>query len=271
MRNKKHVFRFSDSQQIMQQTARTHILISIACLAVFILAILIFAIVLAAAPVDAEDTVATNIEPPAEIQTATIESCEFLIIEETLEIYEFEATSIEEQEPLPIIREPLPIVEKPLLVVEESKEQKIDEDFDILTSCGYTQAELEYAVSDHRRDKMLPYVDTLLEAEERYGVNALYLMSKLGLESGWCKYESGDNNIGGWTNIYGEFMDFESVDHCILYIAEKLSTSFKDDVGTRLEDVCSRYNTSDDYLDKIISIMQNRQDVIENYREENCQ
>ena len=250
---------------IKRQTTMIQTAISIVCFAVFVFITFMDTNVYAETLNNTNNIVGigTSLQEAIEII-----NCESVVTEEITEYYESVKITMRAQKQLPIIQKPLDEYKESSIVTEEFVEQEIDENFDILTPCGYTQAELEYAVSDHRRDEMLQYVDTFLEAEELYGVNALYLMSKFGLESGWCKYESGNNNIGGWTNIRGEFMDFESVDHCILYIAEKLSTNFKDDVGTKLKDVCARYNTSDDYLDKIISIMKSRQDVIEDYRAE---
>jgi len=141
--------------------------------------------------------------------------------------------------------------------------QKINEDFDILKPCGYTQEQLEQAMQSESYKKMLPYVDTIMEAEKEYGVNALYLLCKLGFESGWGKHMAAKNNIGGWKNIYGEFKDFKSVENCIMYIAENLSTIFKDDVGTRLEDVCERYCPEEGYLEMLMEIMEECEQRIE--------
>lgn len=137
--------------------------------------------------------------------------------------------------------------------------QTIDEDFDILQPCGYSVEQLTSVISDDSRKALVPYVDTFLEAEETYGINAFYLICKFGLESGWGQYESGENNIGGWTNADGTYKDFDSVEDCIMYISESLSTSYKNTVGTRLEDVCERYCPNEDYLETLLGIMEDRQ------------
>ena len=134
--------------------------------------------------------------------------------------------------------------------------QKINGDFDILKPSGYTREQLEYAMSGESYKRMLPYVDTIIKAESKYGVNSLYLLCKLGLESGWGKYMVTKNNIGGWMDIHGRFKKFESVDSCIMHIANSLSTIFKADVGTRLEDVCERYCPDDGYLEMLMEIME---------------
>ena len=138
---------------------------------------------------------------------------------------------------------------------ESTSHQAINRDFDILKPCGYTSEQLKSVLSDDAHKEMIPYVDSILEAERTHGVNALYLMCKLGMESGWGKYESGKNNIGGWTNNQGGFKDFNSVDECIMHIAKNLSTSYKDIVGTRLEDVCKRYCQDEGYTELLLEIM----------------
>lgn len=141
--------------------------------------------------------------------------------------------------------------------------QEINEDFDILLPSGYDCEQLLYSVQDKYRYEMAENVPTILEAEEKYGVNALYLMCKLGLESGWAKYPSGENNLGGWTNADGSYMDFDSEEECIMYIAENLSTEYKEKSGTRLADVCERYCPSDGYSETLIDIMVGRKEKIE--------
>lgn len=141
----------------------------------------------------------------------------------------------------------------------KAEPQMITGDFDILSSCGYTKEQLVYALSDGGRETMIPYVDSLLKAEETYGVNAFYLMCKFGLESGWASCMSGANNIGGWTNYDGSYRDFSSVDDCIMYISRNLVSQYSTSVGTRLEDVCGLYSPNDQYLTTLMGIMSDRQ------------
>lgn len=143
------------------------------------------------------------------------------------------------------------------------QQQEINEDFDILLPSGYDCEQLLYSVQDEYRYEMAENVPTILEAEGKYGVNALYLMCKLGLESGWAKYPSGENNLGGWTNADGSYMDFDSEEECIMHIAENLSTEYKEKSGTRLADVCERYCPSDGYSETLIDIMVGRKEKIE--------
>lgn len=153
---------------------------------------------------------------------------------------------------------------EPESYIPEVQRQEISEDFDIFQPCGYTAEELEYALSDNNHKEMLPYVGTLLEAENTYGVNAFYLMCKFGLESGWARYESGENNIGGWTNKDGSYKDFNSVEDCIMHISKNLSTRYKETVGSRLGDVCKRYCPNEGYSEMLMGIMKERKNKIEN-------
>lgn len=141
--------------------------------------------------------------------------------------------------------------------------QPISRDFDVFQPCGYSAEQLCYMLSDSAHQGLLPYVGTYLYAEETYGVNAFYLICKTGYESGWGKYRANTNNIGGWTNGTGGFMSFDSVDECILHIAEKLSTEYRDAVGNRLEDVCRRYCPTPGYTEMVMQIMREQTAVIE--------
>ena len=141
--------------------------------------------------------------------------------------------------------------------------QEINSAFDILTPCGYSKDELAYMLSSDSYKNLSPYIDTFILAEERYGVNAFYLICKCGLESGWGTYPSGENNIAGWRNDDGSYRDFSSVDDCILHVAENLSSVYKDKVGSELKAVCVRYSTSSDYSDRLLSIMAQRKNKIE--------
>lgn len=150
----------------------------------------------------------------------------------------------------------------PIEIVQEEESiirQPITRDFDVFQPSNYTYEDLSLSLSKGSYRTMLPYVDTLIKAEELYGVNALYLMCKLGLESGWGKYTSGINNIGGWTTDSGSFMNFDSVEDCILHIAKNLSTRYRESVGGRLEDVCRRYCSDEGYIETLTGIMIDRE------------
>ena len=144
--------------------------------------------------------------------------------------------------------------------------QPIDINFDILKPCGYTEEELLWCVSDDNHSEMAKYIPFILKAEKKYGVNAFYLMCELGLESGWGKHLAGTNNLGGWMTKEGTYMDFDSGEECIFYIAEKLATDYKDITGTKLVDVCKRYSSNTDYAKVLMEIMEDCKEKIEEYQ-----
>lgn len=154
------------------------------------------------------------------------------------------------------------------LVQQKYYEQIIDEDFDILNPSKLTKDELSYCVNDPERYKMMQYIDYIIQSEKKYGVNSLYLLCQLGLESGWGKYTSGKNNIGGWTTNDGSYKDFESVEDCIMHISRNISTYYKDSVGTKLKNVCSLYSTNKNYCNMLIDIMNDRQNLIKTMNKE---
>ena len=162
-----------------------------------------------------------------------------------------------------IIQDPERMNPEEVFPEERVEPQTIDREFDILQPCGYTADELALAVSDQYRSELLPYVDSFLEAEETYGVNAFYLLCKFGLESGWGKYMAAENNISGWTNADGSYRNFDSVDSCIMHVAKNLSTTYREAVGSKIDDVCARYCQNDGYLDTLLGIMRDREAVIE--------
>ena len=131
--------------------------------------------------------------------------------------------------------------------------QEITASFDVLKGT-HSKDELVKALSRPGYDRFLPYVDTFLYVEKMYGTNALYMLSTLGLESGWGKYTTGKNNIAGWTGRTG-YMDFDSIDECIVHVGRSIATSYKKAVGSKLADVCWRYCPMDMYLGRIMDIM----------------
>ena len=155
------------------------------------------------------------------------------------------------------------VIEYPALVegavFEEITTQEIDLGFDILSNSGYTREDLTRMLSDDAHSGLLPYVDAIKKAEKEYGVNALYLTCKLGLESGWGKYETGTYNIAGWMNNDGTWHNFSSPEDCVMTVAKALATTYKDTVGSSLGAVCNRYSTNPDYSYVLMGIMEEMQ------------
>lgn len=171
-------------------------------------------------------------------------------------IFAFGASSYQVNEPV--------IIEYPPLVTgavfeEKTEPQEITLGFDILSDSGYETEDLVRMLSDDAHSGLLPYVDAIKKAEEEYGVNALYLTCKLGLESGWGKYETGTYNIAGWMNYDGTWHNFSSPEDCVMTVARNLATTYKDTVGTSLGAVCSRYSTNPEYSYVLMDIMEEMQ------------
>ena len=171
-------------------------------------------------------------------------------------IFAFGASSYQVNEPV--------IIEYPPLVTgavfeEEVEAQEINLGFDILSESGYTTEDLIRMLNDEAHSGLLPYVDAIKKAEEKYGVNSLYLTCKLGLESGWGKYETGTYNIAGWMNNDGTWHNFSSPEDCVMTVARNLATTYKDTVGTSLGAVCSRYSTNPEYSYVLMDIMEEMQ------------
>ena len=171
-------------------------------------------------------------------------------------IFAFGASSYQVNEPV--------IIEYPPLVTgavfeEKAEPQEITLGFDILSDSGYETEDLVRMLSDDAHSGLLPYVDAIKKAEDTYGVNALYLTCKLGLESGWGKYETGTYNIAGWMNYDGTWRNFSSPEDCVMTVARNLATTYKDTVGTSLGAVCSRYSTNPEYSYVLMDIMEEMQ------------
>ena len=181
--------------------------------------------------------------------------------------YDLEIVEVSEKKPEIIIADNVIPEIKEMELIEEPKiePQAINRDFDIFKPSGYTYKELEAALQGSSYDALRPYINTFLEAEEKYGVNAFYLMCKLGFESGWGRYQCAPNNIAGWTDGKGGFKSFNSIEECILHVAYRLSDYYKNTVGHRLEDVCNMYCPSDEYVPTLLTIMQQRSIKIERF------
>ena len=135
----------------------------------------------------------------------------------------------------------------------------------------YTLDEFEYVLRD-LRGGLSPYAWVILETGKYYGINPLYLLAKFGLESGWgtSTYFKEKNNIGGWRKYDGSFREFDSVEECIWFIAEGLleynnPESWKY-TGPDIEAVAYRYCQDENYVEVLVSIMDELQEEIDTYR-----
>lgn len=143
--------------------------------------------------------------------------------------------------------------------------QPIDDNFDIMTPTNYTVDDLSKALSSDAHQGLLPFADVFIEAEDTYGINALYLMSTIGWESGWGEHRSNTNNIAGWKDPNtGGWRYFNSEYECIMTVAAEVSTLWVDAVGSSLGNITSRYCPTPGYGDNIKLIMSERQNKILN-------
>lgn len=148
--------------------------------------------------------------------------------------------------------EPEPVEAK---AIPEVYLQPINSDFDIMVSSGLSTDDMIRALGN-ARSGLHDCASAIVEAEQTYGVNALYLAAVLGLESGWGKYEHGSNNIAGWKGgPNGTFSNFNSRYECVMTVARGLSTHFVNSVGSDISDVAIMYCPDYGYLDLLLQIM----------------
>lgn len=117
--------------------------------------------------------------------------------------------------------------------------------------------------------ELKPYAKDYLDAANKYGINVYFLVSKDALESGWGRYRAAPNNLGGWTDDYGEQMAFDSVEAYIdhsarnlrdMYLTPRPPDALPDDKtgkyheGYTLTDVGVHYNGSDAWVEAVAGI-----------------
>ena len=143
---------------------------------------------------------------------------------------------------------------------------QVDTDtFDLRTPCGVTEEELE-AVLKHELKGMAKYY---LAAEEKYGVNAVFLASVSALESGWGRYCFRPNNIFG----YGR-NSFESYGECIDFVASKISKNYLSEEGryysgTTIDAVNRYYNGREAWAETVKSIFDRMLEKVDKARRKN--
>ena len=145
------------------------------------------------------------------------------------------------------------------LKIESSKRltqpQPINWEFDISKTNEYTTEQLKEMFRGPYYDKIRPYINTFIAAEQMYGINAFFLMCLTGLESGWFKYTSGENNIAGWMRNDGSFMDFGSIEECIMHVAAGIANNYIPRIGSNIGKVTHRYCYNEGYTQALLNIM----------------
>lgn len=105
-----------------------------------------------------------------------------------------------------------------------------------------------------------PYAATYIEAGKQYGVDPVFLAAKDAEESGWGRYQAATNNLGGWTNSDGGYMEFETVSDYIYHAAKSISEMYLDEDGcyhhgVSLSAVNKKYNGRQTWVDHVGGIM----------------
>ena len=105
------------------------------------------------------------------------------------------------------------------------------------------------------RGELAQFSAEFIAAEQKYGVNAIFLGAVAALESGWGKSCFRKNNIFGWSG-----KDFETKGECIDFVASKiaehyLAESGKYHRGKNIAGVNVCYNGSEIWERKIAEIM----------------
>ena len=136
--------------------------------------------------------------------------------------------------------------------------QPINWEFDISKTNEYTTEQLEEMFRGPYYDKIRPYINTFIAAEQMYGINAFFLMCLTGLESGWFKYTSGENNIAGWMRNDGSFMDFGSIKECIMHVAAGIANNYIPRIGSNIGKVTHHYCYNEGYTQALLNIMYER-------------
>lgn len=125
------------------------------------------------------------------------------------------------------------------------------EEKDVTVPCGYSAEEL----SEGLLHELCALSEEFIAAEEKYGINAVFLCSVAALESGWGKYCFRPNNIFGWSG-----KSFENKAECIDFVASKLAENYLSEDGKyyngkTVSGVNVFYNGNSFWEDKITEIM----------------
>lgn len=102
-----------------------------------------------------------------------------------------------------------------------------------------------------------------IACEEEHKINAIMLASIAALESGWGKSDLAENsnNLFGWTNDDGGFMEFDSKEECIQYVAQAISEKYINEDGeyysggTTIEHIASLYCEQPEWKEQINGII----------------
>ena len=123
--------------------------------------------------------------------------------------------------------------------------------FDLTTKSGFSAEELSKGLLG----ELSSFSEDFIAAEEKYGVNAIFLCAVAALESGWGRYCFRPNNIFGWSG-----KDFSTKDECIDFVASKIAEHYLSEGGKyyngkTLSGVNVCYNGNAFWEEKVSEIM----------------
>lgn len=100
-----------------------------------------------------------------------------------------------------------------------------------------------------------PMAPLFITAQDKYGIDAVFLAAVAAEESGWGRYQFRKNNIFGF-----EGFDFSSHEECVDYVARYLSAEYltpggKYYEGTSVEAINRHYNGRDSWENNVKQIM----------------
>ena len=138
-----------------------------------------------------------------------------------------------------------PKVAAPALTFSEAAEM------DLRTPSDFTADELRNGL----KKDLVDLAEDFVAAEERYGVNAVFLAALAAFESGWGRHCFRENNIFGWGR-----KSFETKSECIDFVASKIAQHYLSEDGKyyhgmNLYGVNRSYNGSDVWLENVAAIM----------------
>ena len=118
--------------------------------------------------------------------------------------------------------------------------------------CGFSAQELASGL----KGELVCLAEDFVAAEEKYGVNAVFLAALAAQESGWGRHCFRQNNIFGWSG-----KSFDSKSECIDFVALKIAEKYLSEEGRCFRgktlygvNVC--YNGSEDWVFAVAGIME---------------
>lgn len=102
-----------------------------------------------------------------------------------------------------------------------------------------------------------------IACEEDHKINAIMLASIAALESGWGTSDLAENsnNLFGWKNNDGGFMEFDSKEQCIQYVAQAISEKYLSEDGeyysggTTIEHIADLYCDQPEWEEQVNGII----------------